>query len=186
MLVVEDDVDLANLFAVWLGTTYTVEVAHDCTRAYELVDETVDVALLDRQLPDGTGGEILASIRDREIDCRVAMVSAVEPDVDIIEMGFDDYVCKPVAEEELLGTVEQLIAQGDYGDAITEYYGLATKKALLESHCSPADLADSEEFAALEARMEALDTELSRMRHTLSETQVAAELTGLSTSGVEG
>lgn len=186
VVIVEDESDLAELFAVWLGKTYSVTIANDCATAFELIDDTVDVALLDRQLPDGTGGEILTMIRDRGLNCRVAMVSAVEPNVDIIEMGFDEYLCKPVAKTELHDTVERLIAQGAYGDALTEYYGLASKKSLLESHRSQGELADSEAFAELEERIEMLDRELSQMVNTLSETQIAAEFRLLPTEAVKG
>jgi CheY-like chemotaxis protein len=35
-------------------------------------------------------------------DGQVAMVTAVEPDFDIIEMGFDDYLQKPVSADDLV------------------------------------------------------------------------------------
>lgn len=54
-------------------------------------------------------------------------------------------------------------------DAITEFDALASKKSPLESHCSPVELADSEAFAALVARIEELDQELNRMVTTFSE-----------------
>lgn len=186
VVIVEDDTDLANLFALWLGPTYTVRVAHDCATACELFDATVAVALLDRQLPDGSGDEILTSIRDQGLDCRVAMVTGVEPSLDIIKMGFDEYLCKPVTEEELHDTVERLVVQAQYGDALTEAYALASKKALLQTHCSAGELADSEKFAELEARIEELDRELTQMMNTFSEAQIMAEFTRLTSEGVQG
>lgn len=185
-MIVEDDVELANLFATWLRETYAVAVATDCAAAREALDETVDVALLDRQLPDGSGDDLLASIRARDLDCRVAMVSAVDPGLDVIEMGFDEYVCKPVGRDELHETVARLVTQGDYGDAVAEHYRLAAKKAVLESHCTRGELEGSAAFAALDARLAELDTELSQIVDSLSETQIAAEFARLSTDGVQG
>lgn len=175
VLIVEDDTDLANLFAVWLGETYTVQVAHDCETAYALLDQTVDVVLLDRNLPDESGDEVLAAVRHWGLDCRVAMVTATEPTSDIVEMGFDDYLCKPATKEELRNTVEQLIAQADYGEAIQELYALASKKALLETHCSSAELATDEKYARLEARFEELHQELNRKVDAFSEAQLLEE-----------
>lgn len=186
VVIVEDEPDLANLFAMWLGGEYTVEVANDCETAYELLDHSVDVALLDRQLPDGTGDEVLTSIRDRELDCRVAMVTGVEPSLDIVEMGFDDYICKPVLDDELCDTVDRLVAQVDYREGITEYFALMTKKALLESHFSALELDDSEEYATLDARIDELEEELAQIATQFSDTQFAAESTHLSTEGVQG
>lgn len=186
VVIVEDEPDLADLFAVWLGETHTVEVANDCETAYELLDHSVDVALLDRQLPDGTGDEVLTSIRNQELDCRVAMVTSVEPNLDIVEMGFDEYLCKPVSESELCSTVDRLVAQANYGDAISELYALTSKKALLEAHHSAGELADSEKFAMLTARIDVLNRDMEQMLDTFSDTQFMAEFTHLSTEGVQG
>lgn len=186
VVIVEDEPDLANLFAVWLGKSHIVEVANDCGSAYQLFDDSVDVALLDRQLPDGTGDEILTSIRDQNLDCRVAMVTGVEPSLDIVEMGFDEYLCKPVSEDELIDTVDRLVAQTEYRDGITEFFALTTKKALLESHYSAIELANSEEFGALEAQIDELDRELSHVVNRFSDTQLTAEFTHLSSEGIGG
>jgi len=63
-----------------------------------VIDETVDVVLLDRMMPGMSGQEVLAAIRERGLDCRVAMVTAVDADFDVIEMGFDEYLGKPRTE----------------------------------------------------------------------------------------
>lgn len=186
VVVVEDDIELANLFAKVLGMSYTVEVAHDVGRALEILDETVDVVVLDRHLPGGFGDEVLAVIREHGFGCRVAMVTAEEPTIDIVEMGFDEYLCKPVSNQELQTTVERLVAQANYGDAVTELYALTSKKALLEVHCSAAELNDSQEFAALERRIEELHDDLTAMMNTFSETQLVAEFAQISSEGVQG
>jgi hypothetical protein len=38
-------------------------------------------------MPILSGNEVLAAIEERPVDCRVAMVTAVDPDFDIIEMA---------------------------------------------------------------------------------------------------
>jgi DNA-binding response OmpR family regulator len=111
-------------------------------------------------MPDLSGDEVLEAVRDRDIDCRVAMVTAVEPDFDIIAMGFDDYLVKPVSREELEGTVETLLLRSEYDEGIRELFALASKKALLESEKGPADLADNDEYRDLDAELDGLRDEL--------------------------
>lgn len=111
VLIVEDEPDLADLYALWVGETNDVEVAYDFETAVELIDETLDVALLDRQLPDGSGDDLLARIRAEEIDCRVAMVTAIDPDRDVVELEYDEYIQKPVSADELRAAVDRLVRQ---------------------------------------------------------------------------
>lgn len=128
VLIVEDERRLADFYTELLADTYTVRTAYDGDRALDLIDETVDVVLLDRHLPDYSGDEILCEIRRRGIDCRVAMVTAVVPDFDILELGFDDYVEKPVFKDELEATVERLLHRNGFDAALQEYFALTSKK----------------------------------------------------------
>jgi len=143
VLVVEDERDLSELYRTWLAKSYRVRTAHDGRTALDELGEDVDIVLLDRRMPDLSGDEVLDRIRERGLDCRVAMVTAVEPDVDIVEMAFDDYLVKPVTEEELLGTTENLRIRDEYDDGVKQLFSLASKKALLEArktgrHSRPA------------------------------------------------
>lgn len=108
VLIVEDEATLRSMYAAWLSTDYRVRVAGDATTALEEFDRHVDVVLLDRRLPDADGDLILPTLRDRNPDCRIALVTAVEPDYDILEMDFDAYMTKPVRETELLELVDGL------------------------------------------------------------------------------
>jgi DNA-binding response OmpR family regulator len=162
VLVVEDEPELAELYVAWLESDYLVRSSLGGRDALDELDDDVDVVLLDRRMPDLSGDEVLETIRERGIDCRVAMVTAVEPDFDIIDMGFDDYLVKPVAKETLHDTVERLLARNDYDAGVQEYFSLASKKALLESEMGPTALADSDEYAELERRIDDLDRELDR------------------------
>ena len=60
VLVVEDDADLAALYAEWLADDYDVRVAHSGKEALSvLADVDVDVALLDRRMGTISGDEVL-------------------------------------------------------------------------------------------------------------------------------
>ncbi|MFB6161218.1 MAG: HalX domain-containing protein [Haloferacaceae archaeon] len=149
VLVVEDERDLADLYTAWLADTWTVRTAHDYATAVDRLDGAVDVALLDRRLPDGSGDDVLAAIEAREIDCRAAMVTAVEPDFDIVEMGFDDYLVKPVSRDDLHEAVDRLSSLATYDERVREYFALASKKAVLDAEKSPAARETSDEYARL-------------------------------------
>jgi len=160
VLVVEDERDLADLYATWLRDKYRVRVAYGGREAIEKLDDEVDVALLDRRMPDLSGDETLQAIRDEGVECRVAMVTAVEPDFDIVAMGFDDYLVKPVSRESLTDTVENLLLRNSYDEGIQDLFALSSKKALLESEKDPATLESNEEYQKLSERVAELRSEL--------------------------
>lgn len=161
VLVVEDEPDLADLYAAWLQGEYRVRTAYGGEEALEHLDEEVNVVLLDRRMPGLSGDEVLEAIRGRNIDCRVAMVTAVEPDFDIVAMGFDDYLVKPVSRDALLETVDGLNMRSSYDDGIQELFSLASKKALLESEKTESELAGSQEYQELSERLAELRQELN-------------------------
>ena len=169
VLVVEDEADLADLYAAWLQGSYRVRTAYGGHEALENLDEEVDIILLDRRMPGLSGDEVLDAVRERGIDCQVAMVTAVEPDFDILSMGFDDYLVKPVARDDLLETVENLGLRGDYDSGVQEMFSLASKKALLEAEKTETELAESEEYQELEHRLEELRADLDTTIGSLDE-----------------
>ena len=160
VLVVEDEPDLADLYAAWLGGDYDVRTAYGGEQALEELDDGVDVILLDRRMPGLSGDEVLDEVRGRGIDARVAMVTAVEPDFDIIEMGFDDYLVKPVTRESLLETVEGLYTRSTYDSRVQELFAVSSKMGVLEAEKGRAALEESEEYESLERRAATLREEL--------------------------
>jgi len=168
VLVVEDETELAELFAEWLSEEYDVDVATNGEEALELVDGETDVVLLDRLMPGLSGDEVLERIRERGHNCRVAMVTAVEPDFDVLDMGFDDYVVKPLFRKDIKRLVEGLFERNAYDRHLSELFATASKLAALESHKETEELANSEEYQQLKEklertreRVETLETEMN-------------------------
>ena len=87
VLAVDDDEKLLETYEMWLAADYDLRTVGDGERALEILDDDVDVVLLDRLMPDLAGENLLREIRDRDIECQVAMVTAVEPDFDIASKG---------------------------------------------------------------------------------------------------
>ncbi|UPV76481.1 HalX domain-containing protein (plasmid) [Halorussus limi] len=169
VLVVDDEQDVADLYAMWLQDDYRVLSAYEGDDALTVLDDTVDVVLLDRRMPGQSGDEVLEVIRDRDINCRVVMVTAVKPDFDILEMGFDDYLVKPVSKDELHEVVEQMLTRVDYGAQLQEYFSLVSKKAVLESEKDPETLYANEEYTELETEIEELGAEVDDTRGQLDD-----------------
>lgn len=159
VLIAEDEVGLADLFAVWLSDSYEVETAYDGREAVKKLDESTDVLLLDRRMPHLSGDEVLERIRDESLDCRVVIVSAVTPDFDVIGMGFDEYLTKPVDRDELRDAVERMIDRADYDQLMQELNQLVSTRATLREQKSESELLASEEYRRLEERISELKAE---------------------------
>ncbi|MFB6151777.1 MAG: response regulator transcription factor [Haloarculaceae archaeon] len=159
VLVVDDEQDIADLYSTWLSDPYTVRTAYGPHEALEKADEALDVVLLDRQMPEMTGDEVLERIRERDLGCRVVMVTAVDPDFDILEMPFDDYLTKPVMLDDLREVVERMLKREAYDENVQDFFSLAAKKATLEAEKDPVELQNSEEYQRLQGEVERLRDE---------------------------
>jgi DNA-binding response OmpR family regulator len=163
VLVVDDDEALTDVYAAWLSTQYEVTTATTGESALNNLSEQVDVVLLDRRMPGLSGEAVLDQIRSAEYDCRVAMVTGVRPSSDVIQMGFDEYLIKPVDQDELQDVVDTLVDRSAYDDHLQELYALTSKRALLESE---ADRGDVE----LDASYEQLVERIQELRERVDET----------------
>ena len=176
VLIVDDERPITDAYAEWLAERYAVRTAYSGSEALDELDDAVDVVLLDRRMPDLSGEDVLDAIRERGLTCRVALVSAVEPDFDILELGFDAYLEKPVSKaEELLEIVKTLLKRSTYDAQMQRFLSLANKKAALETKKSPEELDASEEYADLTAELAELRTQLSDTAGTLDDDDLRAE-----------
>ncbi|WP_135855070.1 response regulator [Halorussus salinus] len=160
ILVVDDNRDLADLYSEWLTPTYDVYTAYDGEDALNRLDETVDIVLLDRRMPRLSGKDILTKIQNRGLECQVALVTSIEPDFDILDLGFDDYLEKPTTETTLHSLVESLLARTRYSDQIQEYAALISKQATLQAAKESEELADNPDFECLQKQINELQNEV--------------------------
>lgn len=159
VVVVDDEPDLADLYASWLSGEYAVETAYDGNDALTVLDESVDVVLLDRRMPAMSGDEVLQWIRERGLGCGVAMITAVDPGFDILELGFDAYLTKPVAAPELTDVTERLIRRLEYTDTLQEFFAKLSTRETLVAEKPEFELEADERYRELEAEVEALRQE---------------------------
>jgi DNA-binding response OmpR family regulator len=161
ILVVDDEPEVADAYALRLRMEYDdVRTAYGGQEAIDAVGEDVDLILLDRRMPEVSGDDVLNAVRDRGLDCRVIMVTAVTPDFDLIEMPFDDYLCKPVDKEDLFDAIEQQLQATEYDDRMSEFFSVTSKISVLEVEKTDAQLQDSEEYQELKRRRDELQAEM--------------------------
>lgn len=159
ILIVEDEPSLAEMYAKWLEQSYETITALGGEEALEMLSASVDIVLLDRRMPGLSGDEVLEQIRNQGYDVQVIMVTAVKPDFDILDMGFDAYLTKPVTLEDLEETISDMIALKTYNDTVSESYTLVEKKTALEETLFEDELEDNQEYAALKAELEEKTTQ---------------------------
>ena len=156
VLVVDDDSETADRYTKFLAEEYTVLTAYSGEAALEVVSPEVDVVLLDRRMPGISGEDVLKTIRERSIDCRIVMVTGVDPDVDILDLPFDDYLVKPVTRERIHDAVSRMLVRDACDETIRETVALVSKMATLESKMTIQEMEASEEYAALREQLSEL------------------------------
>lgn len=160
VLVVDDERDVADAYAVQLEMDYETRTAYGGEEALEKIDGGVDVVLLDRRMPDLAGDDVLDEIRSRGLDCAVVMVTAVDPDFDIVEMPFDDYICKPADRDDLVDAIETQRSAAEYDEQLQEYMELSAKLELLKDEKPASELKENDEIQHLAERVGELQSTL--------------------------
>jgi DNA-binding response OmpR family regulator len=163
VLVADDEPKVADLYAQYLDTAFDVQTAYSGTETLELVDEAVDVILLDRQMPDRSGDDVLDELREGGYDCQVVMVTALDPTMDVVDMPFDDYVVKPASKDDLIEVVETQLVRASYDTRFQEYLRLKSKIDVLREEMDPEELAESDRFEMLTVLAESLYDDLRTM-----------------------
>lgn len=167
VLVVDDEPHLVGMYAAMLDALHEVKTATSGRAALEILDADVDVVLLDRRMPELSGDELLEIIRSKDLDCRVAMVTSVDPGEAILDMSFDAYVVKPVRQDDLRELVENLLLRGQYSDGVKELMQVTSTLVALESRHDEEELAEDERYLALQERKEELETANEERHATL-------------------
>ncbi len=173
ILIVEDEENVAESYQLYLDSDYEILLASNAGEALVALDSHVDVVLLDRRMPGMSGDEVLEHIQDMEHDCRVVMVTAIDPTEEIVDMPFDDYLTKPVSQDELADTVDQLLVLNRYEELLSEYNSVVKTYATLKAQLSQHDLAETEQVTDLEQRKAALRDQLNAVIDDLDEEMAA-------------
>lgn len=175
VLIVEDEEDLADLYASYLASIATIRRANSGDQARAEMSTEVDVVLLDRRLPDMMGEELIPEFRHQNPDVGIAMVTAVHPDFDILDMGFDDYLTKPADRHELKELVQTLAARSQYGSTVRDYFSLLSKRAALLTEYAEDDLQDHPDYQTLETKISERKADVDALLENFSEEDFIAQ-----------
>lgn len=167
VLIVDDEERVAETYALRLRDGYETEIALSGEEALQTIDESVDVVLLDRRMPGTTGDEVVERLRNRGLDCRIVMLTAVDPDFDITEMAIDDYVVKPVTKEALQQVVDRALTISEYNEQIQQLNSLKLKRNVLEVELEEAALDENNQYQRLVSEIERLESEIESMEDLL-------------------
>ncbi len=114
VLIVEDDPINFQLLNVFLRKT-GIQIKHAATGGEvmsHIEDEVPDIVLLDVQLPDINGVQLTDMIKSQhpEIPIIIQTASILETQIqEMLDMGCDDYVLKPINREDLLNKISNLL-----------------------------------------------------------------------------
>ena len=124
--------------AIGTGLKYSLEkekyeVCHVKTKkdAMDILGkESFDLCILDINLPDGNGYDVCRSVKEKE-DVPVIFLTASDAEVNVVmglEMGADDYICKPFRINELMARIRTVLRRSGRGADVSA----AGKDGILE------------------------------------------------------
>jgi PleD family two-component response regulator len=120
LLVVEDDVDIANMLKIYFtGLQYDVDVANRGRDALEKTRHVIPhLIVLDIMLPDIDGYEVCRNLRTTTRTSHIPVIFLTQKDersdkLQGLELGADDYITKPFDIEELKLRVQGAIRRSE-------------------------------------------------------------------------
>ena len=124
VLIVEDEVKLAELLRDYLAQDgFEVALLHRGDEVEPwLRTHEVDVVLLDLMLPGKSGLDVCKEVRARS-EVAIIMVTARVEEIDRLlglELGADDYICKPFSPREVVARVKAVLRRATRGERAAE------------------------------------------------------------------
>src|SRR5258708_5191728 len=113
ILIVDDEESVLNLFAAYLGETYSCETAANAQEALDILSRgPFALVITDMQMPGLSGIELLRKITEYYEDTAVIIVSGIartQRVMDAIRVGASDYLIKPCDLDVLTISVERAL-----------------------------------------------------------------------------
>ncbi len=163
VLVVDDELDIREGLELLLSSEgYAVDQAQNGTEGIQKMEaRRYDLVLLDLMMPDRSGMEVLETVRQRDHDTPIFMITAygsVEAAVKALKLGANDYFSKPWDNEKLIIEIERMIARRRL-----EYENTHLKRALKQRYSFPNIIGKSERMV----RMLDLVSQVASVRSTI-------------------
>ena len=137
ILVVDDEADIReSLQDLLSGEGYQIETASNGAEGLRKMERRgYDLVLLDLMMPDRSGMEVLAEVRQRDPETPIFLITAygsIEVAVNALKAGANDYFSKPWDNEKLLIEIERMI-----GKRRLEEENVQLKRALKQRYSFP-------------------------------------------------
>jgi len=125
ILIVEDEIDLANLIAITLvDAGFSVTPVHCGSEGLnQALTKNFDLIMLDVMLPEIDGLEICRRIRAQDPVTPIMILTARNTETDRVmglNLGADDYISKPFGIRELTARVQALLRRSTLSESVTE------------------------------------------------------------------
>lgn len=155
ILVVDDEEEVTDLhrYRIIEVEDYTVKTAYSGQETLEKLSTNTDVVLLDRRMPKMSGDEVLEEIHAIGYNCQVVMVTAVDPSMEIADMGFDDYITKPIGRETVVNVTREQLKIKQLNKITNEIISIESKIEVLEDNKPKSTLDDQEEYNNLRDKL---------------------------------
>lgn len=162
-LIVDDEKEVADAYALRLRGLCDVETAYDGESALSIVEaEDIDIVLLDRHMPGMSGDDVLDELEGREYDGKIIMVTAIDPGFDVLGMPFDDYLCKPVDREDVRAAVEHQCEILGY-ELLGEFFQLESKRRVIAAEIPRDERESHDEYKEIATNATVLKNRLERL-----------------------
>lgn len=140
ILVVEDDIDIANMLKIYFsGQQYDVHLALRGNDALQMTRKQLpNLIILDIMLPDMNGYDVCRELRTTNRTSHIPIIFLTQKDersdkIAGLELGADDYITKPFDIEELKLRVQNAIMAANRTSNTDAKSGLPTGR-LIEDH----------------------------------------------------
>ncbi|ERH00640.1 MAG: response regulator containing CheY-like receiver, AAA-type ATPase, and DNA-binding domain protein [Halonotius sp. J07HN6] len=170
VVIVDDEERVAKCYKLFINDRYEAHIATGGQEALDTLTREVEVILLDRRMPEMHGHEVLDHIHAEGYDCRVIIISALDPDMEVLDYQFSKYLKKPIVKEQLLDTIEQVRMLDRYESLLTEYYQAVEKYSIMQSEFTSATLENNAQFQELEEDISHLRAEIDETLSVFNET----------------
>ena len=119
ILIIEDEPELASIIHDYLvDADMEAKILSDGADAVgTILDQQPDLVILDIMLPGKSGTEICREVRAQS-DVPIILESARVEEIDRLiglELGADDYLCKPFSPRELVARVKAVLRRSGHG-----------------------------------------------------------------------
>jgi len=109
ILFVDDEPAILDIYELLCGSEYNVITAENGKEALEAFGSHIDLAVIERDIPEISGDDVVQVLRREGYRTPIACVSAFDPGPEST-VEYDEYLTKPIENHELLAVIERYTA----------------------------------------------------------------------------